>query len=68
MLNNLQSYIFDNINHLKKHGYSDIIIITDKKFNPLFKENHVINIEDLIDDYVNVISTMSNTFRNGFGN
>jgi len=66
MLNNLQSYIFDNINHLKKHDYSDIIIITDKKFNPLFKENHVINIEDLIDDYVNVISTMSNTFRNGF--
>ena len=66
MLNNLQSYIFDNIKHLKKQGYSDIIIITDKKFNHLFKDNYVINIEDLIDDYVNVISTMCNTFRNGF--
>lgn len=66
MLNNLQSYIFDNIQHLKNHGNSDIIVITDKKFNHLFKEIHIINIEDLIDDYVNVVSKMSNTFRNGF--
>ena len=33
MLNNLQSYIFDNIQHLKQHDNSDITVITDKKFN-----------------------------------
>lgn len=68
MLNNLQSYIFDNIRHLKYHDNNDIIVITDKKFNTLFENIsiNIINIEDLIPNYINVISNMNNTFRNGF--
>lgn len=68
MLNNLQSYIFDNIQHLKHHDNSDITVITDKKFNTLFENNgiNIINIEDLIPDYINVVSRSNNTFRNGF--
>ena len=68
MLNNLQSYIFDNIQHLKHHNNSDITVITDKKFNTLFENNgiNIINIEDLIPDYINVASRIRNTFRNGF--
>ena len=48
MLNNLQSYIFDNIQHLKHHDNSDITVITDKKFNTLFENVgiNIINIED----------------------
>ena len=68
MLNNLQSYIFDNIQHLKHHDNSDITVITDKKFNTLFENVgiNIINIEDLIPDYINVASRSNNTFRNGF--
>jgi hypothetical protein len=68
MLNNLQPYIFDNIQHLKHHDNSDITVITDKKFNTLFENNgiNIINIEDLIPDYINVVSRSNNTFRNGF--
>jgi hypothetical protein len=68
MLNNLQSYIFDNIQHLKQHDNSDITVITDKKFNQLFENNgiNIINIEDLIPDYIHVASRIENTFRNGF--
>lgn len=68
MLNNLQSYIFDNIQHLKHHDNSDITVITDKKFNTLFENVgiNIINIEDLIPDYINVVSRSNNTFRNGF--
>jgi len=66
MLHNLQSYIFDNIQHLKNHDNMDITIITDKKFSTLFKNVDVINIEDLIPNYVNVVSRINNTFRNGF--
>jgi len=66
MLNNLQSYIFDNIQHLKHHDNSDITVITDKKFNTLFENVNVINIEDLIPDYINIASRINNTFRNGF--
>jgi hypothetical protein len=68
MLNNLQSYIFDNIQHLKQHDNSDITVITDKKFNTLFENKgiNIINIEDLIPDYIHVASRIENTFRNGF--
>ena len=66
MLHNLQSYIFDNIQHLKKHNNNDITIITDKKFNTLFENINIINIEDLIPNYVNVVCRVSDTFRNGF--
>lgn len=68
MLNNLQSYIFDNIQHLKQHDNSDITVITDKKFHTMFENDgiNIINIEDLIPDYINVVSRSNNTFRNGF--
>jgi ribosomal protein S11 len=54
MLNNLQEYIFDNIQHLKNHNNNDIIVITDKKFNNLFENINIniIYIEDLIPDYI----------------
>lgn len=68
MLNNLQSYIFDNIQHLKHHDNKDIIVITDKKFNTLFENSSInmINVEDLIPDYANVVSKINNSFRKGF--
>jgi hypothetical protein len=68
MLNNLQSYIFDNIQHLINHNNNDITVITDKKFNTLFENIsvNIINIEDLIPEYINVVSNTNNTFRNGF--
>jgi len=68
MLNNLQSYIFDNIQHLKNHNNNDITIIVDKKFNELFENLsiNIINIEDLIPNYLDIISKINTTFRNGF--
>lgn len=68
MLNNLQSYIFDNIQHLKHHDNKDITVITDKKFNTLFENSGIttINIEDLTPHYTNIVSKINNTFRNGF--
>jgi hypothetical protein len=68
MLNNLQSYIFDNIQQLKNYDNNNITVITDKKFNTIFSniDIDIINIEDLIPNYINIISKMSNTFRNGF--
>ena len=68
MLNNLQEYIFDNIQHLKNHNNNDITVITDKKFNSLFENINIniINIEDLIPDYINMSSKLNNTHRNGF--
>lgn len=68
MLNNLQEYIFDNIQHLKNHNNNDITVITDKKFNSLFENINIniINIEDLIPDYINMSSKINNTYRNGF--
>ena len=68
MLNNLQEYIFDNIQHLKNHNNNDITVITDKKFNNLFKNINIniIYIEDLIPDYINMSSKINNTYRNGF--
>ena len=68
MLNNLQSYIFDNIKNLKNYNNNDIVVITDKKFNEFFKEYNIsiINIEDLIVDYKNIISNVENTFLKGF--
>lgn len=68
MLNNLQSYIFDNIRHLKAFDNNDIIVITDSKFNNLFDSTciHLINIDTLIPDYVNIIPEINKTFRNGF--
>lgn len=68
MLNNLQKYIFDNIEHLNNHNNNNITVITDKKFNTLFENKviELINIEDLIPDYMNVYSNLNNTHRNGF--
>ena len=68
MLKNLQSYIFDNIKHLKHFDNNDITIITDKRFNMLFKnfDINIINIEDLIPDYINISSNLNKTFRSGF--
>lgn len=68
MLNNLQSYIFDNIQHLINHNNNDITVITDKKFNTLFENIsvNIINIEDLIPEYINAVSNTNNSFRNGF--
>lgn len=68
MLNNLQEYIFDNIQNLKHHNNNNITVITDKKFNTLFENKNIdlINIEDLIPDYMNLASRISDTFRNGF--
>jgi len=49
MLNNLQAYIVDNIQHLKKHN-NNITVITDKKFNTLFENIDInfINMEDIL--------------------
>ena len=68
MLNNLQEYIFDNIQHLKNYNNNDIIVITDKKFNNLFENINIniIYIEDLIPDYINMSFKINNTYRNGF--
>ena len=68
MLNNLQEYILDNIQHLKKHNNNNITVITDKKFNIIFEniDINLINIEDLIPDYVNIASNISSTYRGGF--
>lgn len=68
MLNNLQDYIFDNIQHLKNHNNNDITVITDKKFNTLFEniDINLINIEDLIPEYINIASKISTTYRGGF--
>ena len=68
MLNNLQSYILDNIQHLKNHNNNDIIVITDKKFNTFFenKDITIINVEDLIPSYTNSITQLQDTFRQGF--
>lgn len=68
MLNNLQSYIFDNIKQLKAFDNNDIVVITDSKFIDLFDETDVnlINIESLILNYVEFTTKINNTFRNGF--
>jgi hypothetical protein len=68
MLNNLQAYIVDNIQHLKKHNNNNITVITDKKFNTLFENIaiNLINVEDIIPDYVNVASKINTTYRGGF--
>jgi hypothetical protein len=68
MLNNLQSYIFDNIDNLKKHNNNDIAVITDKKFQSLFENLgvDVIYIEDLIFSYTEYTKKIKNSFRNGF--
>ena len=68
MLNNKQEYILDNIKNLLNFGNNDIIIITDKKFNHFFnnKNVNIVNIEDLLPNYTSYISTIKNTFRNGF--
>jgi hypothetical protein len=68
MLNNLQAYIFDNIQNLKHHGNNDITVITDKKFNSLFENANIdlINIEDILPDYTSLAYRITNTFRGGF--
>ena len=68
MLNNLQEYIFDNIQHLKNHNNNDITVITDKKFNTLFENRNLdlINIEDIIPDYINIAYKINTTYRSGF--
>ena len=68
MLNNLQSYILDNIQHLKNHNNNNIIVITDKKFNTFFenKDITIINVEDLFPSYTNSITQLQDTFRQGF--
>lgn len=68
MLNNMQSYIFDNIQHLINHNNDDIVLIIDKKYNSLFKDAkvNIVNIEDLISDYSKFITNIDTTFRNGF--
>ena len=68
MLNNLQSYIFDNIKHLKAFDNNDIVVITDSKFIDLFDATDVtlISIDSLIPSYVEFTSKINETFRNGF--
>ena len=68
MLNNLQAYIIDNIQHLKKHNNNNITVITDKKFITLFENISInlINVEDIIPDYVNIASKINTTYRGGF--
>ena len=68
MLNNNQEYILDNITNLLKYGNNDIIVITDKKFNDFFKDKcvKIVNTEDLISNYSTYVSSIKNTFRNGF--
>ena len=68
MLNNNQEYILDNITNLLKYGNNDIIVITDKKFNDFFKDKcvKIVNTEDLIPNYSTYVSSIKNTFRNGF--
>jgi hypothetical protein len=68
MLNNLQAYIVDNIQHLKTHNNNNITVITDKKFNTLFENIaiNLINVEDIIPDYVNIASKINTTYRGGF--
>lgn len=68
MLNNNQEYILDNITNLLKYGNNDIIIITDKKFNDFFKDKgvNIVNTEELISNYSTYVSSIKNTFRNGF--
>lgn len=68
MLNNNQEYILDNITNLLKYGNNDIIVITDNKFNDFFKDKcvKIVNTEDLIPNYSTYVSSIKNTFRNGF--
>ena len=68
MLNNLQEYIFDNIQHLKNHNNNDITVITDKKFNTIFEniDINLVNIEDIIPNYINIASKINTTYRGGF--
>ncbi len=68
MLNNLQSYIFDNIKQLKAFDNNDIVVITDSKFIDLFNETDVnlISIDSLIPSYVEFTTNIKGTFRNGF--
>ena len=68
MLNNLQSYIFDNIQHLIAHGNNSIVLVVDRKFNTQFENVpvEIVNIEDLIPEYKNMVANIQDTFRNGF--
>lgn len=68
MLNNNQEYILDNITNLLKYGNNDIIVITDNKFNDFLKDKcvKIVNTEDLIPNYSTYVSSIKNTFRNGF--
>ena len=68
MLNNLQEYIFDNIQHLKNHNNNDITVITDKKFNTIFEniDINLVNIEDIMPNYINIASKINTTYRGGF--
>ena len=68
MLNNIQDYILDNIRNLKLYDNNDVVVITDRKLNHLFKDVNIIiiNIEDLIPDYETFSIELKNTFRNGF--
>lgn len=69
MLENIQSYIIDNIDCLLKHNNNDIVVITNEKYTNLF-ENYsqveIIIVENIIDSYNSDIKNKNRQFRNGF--
>lgn len=70
MLNNFQEYILDNIKNLIKFNNTDVVVITDLKYNNIFKsilnDDNVISVQDLMPGYDEETNNMYNSFRNGF--
>lgn len=68
MMNNIQNYIYDNIENLKSYNNNDITVLTDKKFFDSFSKYNIdlISCESLIDNYTLLMEPLKKTFRNGF--
>jgi hypothetical protein len=67
MTGNIQAYILDNIDNLKKFNNTKISVITDYKFKEYFPNDiNIIIAEELDPNYINYLAGCINNYRNGF--
>jgi hypothetical protein len=67
VLSNFQNYVLHNILHMKQHGNDDIIVLSDRKFITFLPDYvKAYAMEDLLQNYDQMVSTYQNDFRNGF--
>lgn len=67
-LNIVPNYLLDNVDFLFKLNNTDITIITDKKNNHVLEHYNIqiVNVENLIENYNNVLESHKNETRDGF--